>query len=72
MTLTEIVAELEKEARAPKLIIEAHLRTLEALVVLSKRLEALEFRTEALLDALEQIAGPQKVSPVPRQGRSAS
>ena len=41
-SLTEIVAELEKEARAPKPIIEAHKLTLAALVALTKRIEAVE------------------------------
>jgi hypothetical protein len=42
MTLTEVVAELEAEQRAPKPIIEAHKLTLHALVALTKRIEALE------------------------------
>lgn len=42
MDLTEIVAELQQEARAPKLVIEAHKKTLEALVALTKRIEAIE------------------------------
>jgi leucyl aminopeptidase len=42
MTLTDVVTELERDARAPKPIIEAHKLTLAALVALTKRIEALE------------------------------
>lgn len=47
MTLTQVVDELEAEARAPKPIIEAHKLTLAALVALTKRIEALERATQS-------------------------
>jgi hypothetical protein len=42
MTLTEIIAEMEKAGRVPKPLLEAHQKTLEALVALAERIEALE------------------------------
>lgn len=41
-TLTELVAEMEREGRMPSLSIEAHKKTLEALVALATRLDRLE------------------------------
>jgi hypothetical protein len=42
MELSEIVAEIEKEARLPTLAIAAHKKTLEALTELARRLEKVE------------------------------
>lgn len=42
MDLTEIIVEMEKEGRVPRISIEAHRKTLEALVALAKRLDAVE------------------------------
>lgn len=42
MTLTDIIAEMEKEGRIPVLLIDANKKTLEALVALAERLEKLE------------------------------
>lgn len=42
MNLTDIIAEMEQEGRTPKTVLEAHKKTLEALVALAKRLDALE------------------------------
>lgn len=42
MTLTEIIAEMEIDARQPSLVIAAHKKTLEALVALAERLDKLE------------------------------
>ena len=42
MELTEIVAEIEKEARLPALAIAAHRKTLEALTELARRVERVE------------------------------
>lgn len=42
MNLTEIIAEMEKEGRIPVLAIDAHRKTLQALVTLADRLDKLE------------------------------
>jgi len=42
MDLTRIVEEMEAEGRIPRLAIDAHRRTLEALVALAERIAALE------------------------------
>ena len=42
MDLTQIVAEMKKDARQPSIVIAAHEQTLAALVELANRLEALE------------------------------
>ena len=42
MELTEIVAEIEKEARLPALAIAAHKKTLDALAELARRVEKME------------------------------
>ena len=42
MELSQIVAEIEKEARLPALAIAAHKKTLEALVELARRVERVE------------------------------
>lgn len=42
MTLTEIIEELEKEGRCPVLLLDAHKKSLEALVALAERLDKLE------------------------------
>jgi hypothetical protein len=42
MELSEIVAEIEKEARLPALAIAAHKKTLEALAELARRVERVE------------------------------
>lgn len=42
MDLSQIVEEMEKEGRLPRLVIEAHKQTLAALVAMAKRVEALE------------------------------
>jgi hypothetical protein len=42
MELSEIVAEIEKEARLPALAIAAHQKTLEALAELARRVERIE------------------------------
>jgi hypothetical protein len=42
MDLTQIVAEMKKDARQPAIVIAAHEQTLAALVELANRLEALE------------------------------
>jgi hypothetical protein len=44
MELSEIVAEIEKEARLPALAIAAHKKTLEALAELARRVEKVEKR----------------------------
>lgn len=41
-SLTEIVDEMKKEGRQPRILIDAHETTLAALVALAKRVEALE------------------------------
>lgn len=42
MTLTDIIADMEKEGRVPKPLLDAHKQTLAALVALAERIEALE------------------------------
>lgn len=42
MTLTDIIAEMEKDGRVPVSILDAHKKTLEALVALAERLDKLE------------------------------
>ena len=42
MNLTEIIAEMEKEGRVPVIVIDAHKKSLEALVALAERLDKLE------------------------------
>lgn len=42
MTLTDIIAEMAKNGRVPVSILDAHRKTLEALVALAERLEKLE------------------------------
>jgi RNase H-fold protein (predicted Holliday junction resolvase) len=41
-SLTDLIAEIEKEGRCPVLLIDAHKKTLEALVALAERLDKLE------------------------------
>ena len=42
LDLTQIVAEMKKDARQPVIVIAAHEQTLAALVELANRIEALE------------------------------
>jgi len=74
MDLTQIVAEMKKDARQPAIVISAHELTLAALVELANRLTAIEqqlsFNAQELAEAYETTEPVKRGPGRPRKAES--